>query len=123
MKLFSPKKSSCKNCRPFSFPPAFLLQNLRFFYNAKFLSPFIDFNDWNSTPIIHKSFIKNFEFLSSNFLITHLEDNNFYLNIESANIEALFYSKKYNELATKLNIKDVGKEIKQFIFQLNTYNE
>lgn len=81
------------------------------------------FNNWSSTPIISKPNISNFDFLLTHSLITHIDFNYYYLNNPNTNLELFYYKIKNQELATKLNITNIDNSLKQFINELNLYNE
>lgn len=81
------------------------------------------FNDWDKTPIIHKSKIKNFDFLTENNLIKDLTDNYFCLTEPIEIVEDRYYRLENERLIDLLGIENVDDELKLFIENMNVYNE
>lgn len=86
-------------------------------------SPIPLLNNWEEDKICLKDKILEFEFLTENDYITEIEDGYFYLNTSFPIVEQKFYDEKNKQLADELNLKDVNKEIDNFIKKLNKYNE
>ncbi|ADM11349.1 putative Swi5-like protein [Encephalitozoon intestinalis ATCC 50506] len=80
-------------------------------------------NDWEKEEIIHKSKIVNFDFLEKKDFISEVKDGFYYLSKDIKAVETELWKKANDELADHLDIKDIDKEIKRFIFLLNRYNE
>ncbi|EJW02440.1 hypothetical protein EDEG_03144 [Edhazardia aedis USNM 41457] len=83
----------------------------------------MNFNDWDKQEIYHKDDIINYQFLLKHAFITEVDTDFYYLTNDMRNIEMVYYKEITKELAEKLNITDVEKEIKKFIAKLNLYNE
>ncbi|AFN82826.1 putative Swi5-like protein [Encephalitozoon romaleae SJ-2008] len=80
-------------------------------------------NDWEKEEVIHKSKIVNFDFLVERNFIDEVKDGFYYLSKDGKTVETELWKKVNHELAEYLDIKDIDKEIKRFIFLLNSYNE
>jgi hypothetical protein len=80
-------------------------------------------DDWITMPVIYQSKIKNFEFLIKRDHIKEIENGYYCLNHNFDDIEFEFYNMEANKLMDELEIKDVEKEVKEFIGKLNLYNE
>lgn len=77
----------------------------------------VELNPWNNLKVIHKSKIKQFDYLVSKRLIHHI-DSGYYYAVD--NIENLYFKSRCEEMGIDQKIE---KKVDCFIKQLNKYNE
>lgn len=80
-------------------------------------------NNWKLHKIINKKDIKEFEFLAENGFVQEIQDEYYYLSAPLHEVERKLYEQKNEKLLDELCVKDVKKEIKDYIKKLNSYNE
>jgi hypothetical protein len=80
-------------------------------------------NNWKLDKVIHKDKILNFDILISKNCLKEVDKDYFYLIFPLEVCESFILEIRNKELASDLGITEVEKEIKNFINQLNKYNE
>ncbi|EOB11383.1 hypothetical protein NBO_1230g0003 [Nosema bombycis CQ1] len=80
-------------------------------------------NNWKLHKVIHKDKILNFDILISKNCLKEVDKDYFYLISPLEVCESFILEIRNEELASDLGITEVEREIKNFINQLNKYNE